>query len=805
MFFTNIKIAWRNLLKTKGYAVINIGGLSVGIAITMLIGLWLWDELSYNKSHENFDHIAQVMTRGNFNGQRFSDRSLAMPLEKVLRNTYGNQFRHIVLSRYDEDNILTFGDIKVMQSGRFMQEEAPEMLSLNMIKGTRGGLHDLSSILLSASAAKALFGNIEPLGQTVLISNNMNVKVTGVYEDIAYNSEFSKLKFICPFELVVSKTPWMQQAKDNFGNTSFLIYVQIADNRDFASVDKVIKNAIRNNAENDIKKFNIEPFLDPMKRWHLYSDWKDGVNNGGRIQFVWLFAIIGIFVLLLACINFMNLSTARSEKRAREVGVRKAIGSGRGQLISQFLTESFVVVIIAYALSLVLVWLSLKAFNDLSDKRMTIPWSNIHFWWVSAVFILFTSVIAGSYPAFYLSSFHPVKVLKGTFRLGRWSAVPRKVLVVVQFTVSVALIIGTIIVYRQVLHAKNRPVGYDRNGLLAIPVRSDEVMKKFELLSLQLKEQGVVSEISTSSSPLTAVWSNYGDVKWRGKNPNQINSFGVIWVSHDYGKTVGWNFKDGRDFSRMYTLDSVSMQSPVGPVYSMVVNEAAARYMNFDKPLGEIVEIGGYKLKIIGVIRDMLMESPFDPVRQTIYMVNCNEANAVMHVRLNPDISVSDGLAKMEKTFRQLVPSLPFEYNFADTDYALKFAAEERIGKIAGVFASLAIFISCLGLFGLASFVAEKRTKEIGIRKILGATVFNVWRMLSVDFVVLIVISCGIAIPVAYYFLDKWLQQYQYRTSISWWIFAVAIFGAILLTILTVSFQAIKAAVSNPVKSLRTE
>jgi magnesium-transporting ATPase (P-type) len=311
------------------------------------------------------------------------------------------------------------------------------------------------------------------------------------------------------------------------------------------------------------------------------SEWKDGVNTGGRIQFVWLFAIIGIFVLLLACINFMNLSTARSEKRAREVGVRKAIGSGRGQLIRQFLTESFVVVVIAWVLALILVTLSLPAFNDLSDKRMNLPLNNLYFWWASVIFIFFTSLVSGSYPAFYLSSFHPVKVLKGTFRAGRWSALPRKMLVVVQFTVSVALIIGTIIVYRQVLHAKNRPVGYDRNGLIAIPVRSEDVMRNFEALSLQLKQQGIVSEIASSSSPLTAVWSNYGDVKWRGKDPNQIQSFGVIWVSHDYGKSVGWEFKAGRDFSRSYKLDSVSKQSPKEPVYSMVVNEGRGKIYEF--------------------------------------------------------------------------------------------------------------------------------------------------------------------------------------------------------------------------------
>jgi putative ABC transport system permease protein len=805
MFFNHLKVAWRNLIRTKGYAAINIGGLAVGLAITLVIGLWLCDELSFNKYHKNYDRIAQIMNVGNFNGQRFGSTSVQLPLEKVLRTTYGNQFEHVVVARWPQEEVLTAGDIKIKQTGRFMQEAAPDMLSLNMVKGTRAGLHDPSSIMLSASAAKSLFGDKDPIGQTVMISNKSVVKVTGVYEDIPYNSEFSSTNFIAPWSLLVSMMPWMKEAESNWDNTSFFIYVQIAADKNFKSVTATIKNAIRNNVSEEARKYNVEPTLNPMSRWHLYSEWKDGVNAGGRIQFVWLFAIIGMFVLLLACINFMNLSTARSEKRSREVGVRKAIGSRRSQLVRQFLTESFVVVIIAYALALLIAILLLPAFNDLADKRMTMPWANLNFWWVSALFVLLTSFIAGSYPAFYLSSFHPVKVLKGTFRASRWSAVPRKVLVVMQFTVSVALIIGTIIVYRQVMHAKDRPIGYDRNGLIAIPVRSDVVMRNFETFRNRLKQEGIVSEISSSSSPLTEVWANYGDVKWRGKDPNQIQNFGVIWVSHDYGKTVGWEFKEGRDFSSAYKLDSVSPQSPKEPVYSMVVNEAAVRYMNFNKPLGEILEIGGYKIQIIGVIKDMLMESPFDPVRQTLYMVNCNDASAIIHARFAPTISISEGLAKTEKIFKELVPSLPFEYKFADSEYALKFAAEERIGKIAGVFATLAIFISCLGLFGLASFIAEKRTREIGIRKILGASVYNLWRMLSVDFVVMIIFSCGIAIPLSYYFLDKWLQQYEYRTTITWWVFAVAAAGALVLTLITVSIQAVKAAISNPVKSLRTE
>jgi len=800
-----IKIAWRNLVKNKGYSAINIGGLAIGMAVAILIGLWIYDELSFNKYHKNYDRIAQVMIRYNFNGQRGSSHSLVRPLEQELRNKYGRYFKHIVMSRWNEGHILSAGDKKLSQTGRFMQEGAAEMLSLKMLGGSWNGLKDPHSIILSSSAARSLFGDEDPMNQMMRIDNQMDVKVTGIYEDLPHNTEFNDIKFISTWDLLMANNKWMQEASDNWGNSSFLMYVQLQPNTTHEAVSAIIKNAQYDQVEADDKKFNQQVFLNPMSKWHLYSEWKNGVNASGRIQYVWLFGIIGTFVLLLACINFMNLSTARSEKRAKEVGIRKAVGSMRSQLIRQFLSESLIVTFIAFILAIVLVALSLPWFNGLADKQMSITWSNPYFWVISLAFIILTGFIAGSYPALYLSSFNPVKVLKGTFRAGRFATLPRKVLVVLQYTVSVALIIGTIIVYKQIQHAKDRPVGYSRDGLLMIHVKSPDLREKFDVISAELKNNGIAIATSGASSPVTAVWSNNGGFEWRNKDANKVDGFSTIWITHDYGKTIGWQLKEGRDYSPALTADSVSNNSNPSLAYNIIINEAAAKYMDLKDPLGEIIKWSGTQFTIVGVVEDMVMQSPFNPVKQAIYLVNYDEANAYMNIRINPKISVSDALVKTEAIFKKVVPSVPFDYQFADTEYGLKFAAEERIGKLASVFATLAIFISCLGLFGLASFVAEKRTKEIGVRKVLGASVYNLWKMLSKDFVILVIISCLIATPVASYYLHQWLQKYEYRTEISWWIFPVVIAGALMITIITVSFQAIKAAVANPVKSLRTE
>jgi putative ABC transport system permease protein len=805
MYTSYFKIGWRNLLKQKGYSSINIGGLAIGLAVAILIGLWIHDELSFNKYHRNYNTIGQVWggligPEGKIGGSY----GLQYPVGGTLKENYGRYFKHVLMAYWVGDRTLYMSDKKLKTIGQFVEGGVIDMLSLNMLQGNSQSLDNPSSIILSKSLASSLFGDGDPINHTLRIDNEMEVTVTGVYEDIPQNNQFGEVQFFSPWSLFAQKT-WVRNNEANWDNRPFSTYVQLNANTTFDEVNTAIRDLYKKNVPADfyktIERYKPFPQIIPMSTWHLYSEMENGKPTGGRITFVWLFGIIGIFVLILACINFVNLSTARSEKRAKEVGVRKAIGSARQQLVTQFLSESFLVVILSFLIALALVALFQPWFNDLAGKNITLPFDQPVFWMASIVFISITGFLSGLYPAFYLSSFHPVKVLKGTLRLGRFAVLPRKVLVVVQFTTSVVLIIGTVIVFQQIQFAQNRPVGYDREGLITVGLNDPAFDDKKELLRTELLNTGVVSETATSSSPVTSVWNITNGYDWEGKDPNLDAEFVNCKVSPDYGRTIGWQFVAGRDFSRDIKSDLTD---------AIVVNEAAVKYMGLKDPVGQkfsdVDEFGNLKWTrtIIGVVKDMVMGSPYEPALHTIFYYKENELGH-FHIRINPSVSANEALPKIEAVFKKLVPSALFDYQFVDQTYASKFSQEQRIGKLAGVFSILAIFISCLGLFGLASFVAEQRTKEIGIRKVMGASVVALWKMLSRDFVLLVSISCAVAIPIGYYFMDVWLQKYEYRRDISWWVFITTCLGALSITLLTVSYQSIKAAVANPVKSLRSE
>jgi ABC-type antimicrobial peptide transport system permease subunit len=652
--------------------------------------------------------------------------------------------------------------------------------------------------MLSASKARALFGNDDPINKTVNVDNKYLARVTGVYEDLPKNTTVSEIcSFVAPWDMYMTSAPYLKQARTTWGHNSWLIIAELQPQADINSVNQHIKNLkLKGLALGNDKvgmSFKPEIFLHPMNKWHLYEEFKNGVNTGGAIQFVWMFGLIGVFVLLLACINFMNLSTARSEKRAKEVGIRKAIGSMRNQLIVQFFIESLLLATCAFFLSLLIAQLALPAFNTIAGRSISLPLTEPIFWMICIIFTFATGLIAGSYPALYLSSFNPVKVLKGTFKAGRFTALPRKVLVVSQFTVSVILIIGTLVVFLEVKFSKDRPVGYNREGLVQFELKTEGIPKHFDAFSHDLINSGAVLATSQSDSPVTDVWSSYSGLDWPGKNPETQDDFGMIAVDYDYGKTIGWKIAHGRDFSKSFPSDSSAM----------IINEAAARFMNLKHPVGQTIH-WGRNFTIIGVVKDMVMISPFEPVQPTIFRF-LDGMGDITNVRINPKISVSEALQKIKPIYTRYDAESPFDYRFTDSEYGKKFEQEERIGKLSGVFTVLAVFISCLGLFGMASFMAEQRSKEIGIRKVLGASVIGLWRLLSAEFVMLIIISLAIAIPVAAYLMHSWLQNYTYRVQLSWWLFAATGAGAIILTLLTISYQMLKTAQTNPVKNLKSE
>ncbi|UOE50760.1 ABC transporter permease [Mucilaginibacter sp. SMC90] len=793
MFRNYLKTAWRNLLRNQSTAFINIGGLSLGMAVALIIGLWINDELSFDRYHHNYDSIAQVMQSRANNGETSTSDMVPLPLANTLRTTYGNNFKYVVQASGVWQHILSTGDKHLIMNGRYIQAQIPDMLTLQMVSGTRAALNDPASVLLTETTAKALFGNADAAGKILKLDNKMTVKVGGVYRDLPGNTTFGSLAFMAAWDLYKIADPNLVKSTGDWGNNSYDLFVQLKDGADMKQVSAQIRDAKLLNVDAESAKLKPAILLHPMSKWHLYAEFKNGVNTGGAVTYVWLFGVIGVFVLLLACINFMNLSTARSEKRAREVGVRKAVGSLRGQLILQFYTESVLLALLSFVLSLVVVEFALPYFNHITDKSLSMLWHNPAFWGAGLIFTLLTGVLAGSYPALYLSNFQPVKVLKGTFRTGKMAALPRQVLVVVQFCVSIILIIGTLVIYRQVRYSQSREVGYNRAGLLSMEMYSATIHDHFQSFRNDLLNTGAIVDVAESSSPTTGIYNTVGGLKWTGKNPGLNDEFAMVGASMPYGKTVDWKLVDGRDFSSAFPSDSSAL----------VLNEAAVHYMNLKKPVGETIDWWGKKYHVVGVVKNMVMQSPYEPVKQSIFFINKDVGN-VLNIRLNPKVGPQTALGSIEGVWKKYVPEQPFDFKFTDLEYQKKFDAEQKVGILSSLFTGLAILISCLGLFGMAVFMAEQRTKEIGVHKVLGASVLNLWLLLCRDFVVLIIVALLIAAPVGAFIMNGWLQHYSYHIDLSVWLFAQTAAGAFTLTLLTVSYQSIKAALANPVKSLRS-
>jgi putative ABC transport system permease protein len=779
-------IGWRTLLRNKGYSTINIGGLAAGMAVTILIAMWIFDEISFNKSFENYDRIGHVMVH-NAEGTYPSN---PLPLAAELRINFPQDLKRVIVCNWPWSLSVSSGDKKFLEDGTFMEAEGAAMFSFNMIYGTRKALAEPNTLVISESLSKKLFGDTDPVGQIVRLKNLIDVRVGGVYKDFPANSDFNNINLIGSWEFLTSWMTWMKEERDRWDNNSYKIYVELNDGASFDDLSLKIKDLKKKHLDKERQRSNPELLVQPMSNWHLYSEFKNRkIVISDHLQFVWLYGIIGGFVLLLACINFMNLSTARSEKRAREVGIRKTMGSLRANLIVQFLSESFITVIIAAIGSIAFVLIALPYFNNIAVKQILFPWTNPFFWIAILGFILIAGLMAGSYPALYLSSFKPVKMLKG-----RMTSLPRKVLVVLQFTVSVSLIVGTIVVYQQIQFAKNRPVGYLREGLVKVFMVTPDLFQRSEAIRNELLQSGLAENFAISSGPATDIWSNNSGFEWEGMPEGMESNFSMNWVTATYGKTVGWQFVQGRDFAEDITSDSTAI----------VINRTAVKYMGMNDPIGQTVKWDDDKYHIVGVIEDMIMGSPYKPVLPTIFRLS-NQNQYTMNIRLNRSLNTQEAIVGVGSVFHKYNPSVPFDFSFVDDDYDKKFASEVRVSKLASIFSGLAILISLLGLFGLSSFIAEQRTKEIGIRKVVGASIAELWNMLTKSFVTLVIIACVIAFPFTYFLLSSWLTKFQYRVDISLWIFPTVVVGALLVTLATVSYQALRAALMNPVQSLKSE
>ena len=796
MLKNHFLVAWRNLLKNKGFSSINIIGLAVGMAVTLLIALWAVNEYSYDRflpGYEQAYHVKVNMT-SQHDGTTTQD-AICLPLADVLRTEVPGIKRVVEANWIGKDaSGLVVGDKKLYLKGGAAGADFWQIFPFPFVKGDPlTAFREPYSIVIDESTAKALFGDKDPMSQSIKIDNDKSVRVTGVIKDVPDNSSL-KFSFLLPFSFMEQTEGWIKDARTHWTWNSFQIFVQLQRGANVAQIGSKIWN-IDYQKSPEMRTIKPEIWLQPYKDGHLYSEFRNGKVAGGFIEYVHLFTIIGLLVLVIACINFMNLSTARSEKRAREVGVRKALGSQRKDLITQFLTESLLLAAISSALAVLIVQGVLPSFNSLTGEPIRIPWNSPLFWCCMSGYVLLTGLFAGSRPAFYLSSFSPVNVLKGAVHAGRAATLSRKTLVVVQFSCSVALIISTIIVYRQIQHAKDRPTGYNPSRLLETDMSAD-LVRNFPALRQEMIQSGLVSDAAITSSVITDMQSHCMLDNWPGKTAaDESVGIGSVWVTGSYFRTAGMRIVAGRDFSDDVNADSAGI----------ILNEAAVNRIGLKDPIGKMVTWNCYgsPVRILGVVKNALMESPFKPVAPAIFY-HGQWGNSLIY-RLSPQARTKDALPVLARMFTKYNPAYPFAYKFVDEEYSRKFSLEVLVGNLAGLFAALAILISCLGLFGLAAYVAEQRTREIGIRKVLGASVSQLWVLLSKDFLMLVLISCTIASPVAYYFLHGWLQQYDYRVSIGVDVFLLAGVMAILITVLTVSYQAIRAALANPVKSIKAE
>jgi predicted permease len=788
MFKNYALITLRNLFRNKVYSFINIVGLAIGLTCSLLIFLWVQDELSFDTFHPKADRLYQVWLQARWEEDLGSQQALPLPTYEALK-TANSHIERVAVSDWGSDHLLAVGENPIIKRGFFVSEEFLAMFEFPLAQGSEPGtmLDDPSSIVITESTARALFDQEDPLGKIVRVNDKHELQVTGVLKDIPANSSF-QFSVLLPWKLN-EQSDFIKEQAGEWDNHSFQIYAELDDATQHADVENSIRDIVDKNGSMD---FERALFLYPLSRWRLHSNFDDGVETGGMIEYVQLFSIIAVFILLIACINFMNLATARSERRAREVGIRKSVGSSRRELILQFMGESIFISLLAFLVALLLTELSLPFYNQLVDKQLAIDYSAWWFWLASLGVILFTGVIAGSYPALYLSSFQPVKVLKGKVKAGKSASTPRQVLVVLQFGFAILLIVGTLVIYQQLMLVQGRTLGYQQENLIYVH-NSEALQANYDVLKNELLQSGLATSMTRSNSPIFEVHSN-NFLGWPGKPESQRVTFNTIAAGYDYTRTMGISILEGRDFSEDIASDTAAI----------IVNQAAMDIMQLEDPLGTQLDLWGGKRTLIGIVNNVLMGSPYEEVMPMMILLNTDWGNNIT-VRLAQTDDLPATLAGVEDLFKKYNPAYPFEYQFADVEFQKKYTTINLTKRLANGFAALALFITGLGLFGLASYTAEQRTKEIGIRKVLGASVLSIITLMSKDFSRLVIIAFIIATPLAWWALDAYLERYTIRTVVHWWIFPLTGAVALLFALVFVVGQALRAAQGDPVKALRSE
>ena len=778
----------RNLRKNVLYTFINISGLAIGIACSILILLWVHDESTYDNFVPKSERLYQVWVNATFDGKVNSWMSVPLPSYEALK-TANSAIVNTTVAGWGADRLLTFGEKRIIQQGYYVGEEFLDMFEYEVVAGDRDtALDEINSIAITQKLAATLFGDEDAMGKIIKVSNQYSMKVTAILKDLPGNSSF-EFEFLMPWTHRRKNNSWVERNHTNWGNYSFQVYVELDDPSKELPVEAAIAPMLSENGEDDLPRAF---FLHPMTRWRLHSQFEDGKEAGGRAEYVQLFSFIAIFILIIACINFMNLATARSEKRAKEVGIRKSLGSTRINLILQFLGESIVISAISFTLALILAGVALPFYNDMVDKQLVIDFQSGIFWTFASVLVFGTGIVSGSYPALFLSSFNPVITLKGTVKVGKGASLPRKVLVIFQFAISILLMVATIVIYQQISLVKSRELGYDQERLISVQL-NDELTDKYEVIKNELEATSAVVSVTKSNSQITQVNSN-NFLSWPGKPEDLKVMFVTIAGHYDWARTMGVKVLEGRDFSKEFGTDTSAI----------VVNKAAIELMNLPEPvIGTNLDLWGDKRKLIGVVDNVLMGSPYEEVRPMFLFLD--HWGGYISLRISKEGELKDNLAAIESVFTRHNPAYPFEYKFADVEFQRKFNLINLTQKLATLFALLAVFITGLGLFGLASFMAEQRTKEIGIRKVLGATVSSLILLISKDFTKLVALSFVIIAPLAWYALDNYLEKYTIRVDVNWWIFPFVGFVALGFALLIVSNQAGRAARANPVKSLRQE